>query len=88
MTSRDRAKTLSLLIAVDGSVHSDSAVRWAASIGASGLPVRCILLNAAKSGPSRLPAWCRPGAIGAPPKFSIMPLPCCETPECRPSRES
>lgn len=39
---------LSLLVAVDGSAHSDAAVRWAASLGAAGGALRCVLLHVQK----------------------------------------
>lgn len=40
--------SLSLLVAVDGLVQSDAAVRWVASLGAAEPVVRCVLLNVQK----------------------------------------
>ncbi len=40
--------SLSLLVAVDGSAHSDAAVHWLASLGTAQKVVRCVILNVQK----------------------------------------
>lgn len=45
MANREKVRPLKLLVAVDGSAHSDAAVRWLASLTTVGLDVHCVLLN-------------------------------------------